>query len=78
VEAQKEEYVYDKIVQHYKYFTKAELVHAENYIRSIFKDFGVTDKVGNPIIKTLPDEIKKIPLSRKPKPVSIRKIIKLK
>lgn len=75
---QREEYVFDKIVQHHKLFTKKELIGAEKYIRRVFNRAGVTNQIGDPIIKTLPDEIGKIPLTRKPKPVSIRKIIKLK
>jgi len=72
---EKEEFVYKKMIEHYKYLTRAELKHANDYINDVFKEYGVTDKLGNPINLELPFDLLSIPKKRQP--VNIDKLLKL-
>jgi hypothetical protein len=43
----------------------------------VYKRAGVTDKIGNPIEINFPLDVENIPLTKKPKPVSINKLLNL-
>ena len=72
----REKYVYDKMVEHYKYLNRKELKHAEDYINWYYKKVGKTDNLGNPLIEKLPFKLENIPKKRQE--IDINKILNLK
>lgn len=57
----REKYVCDKMIEHSKYLNRKEVEHAERYINKNYKDYGITDNLGNPIKEILPFNLDDIP-----------------
>ena len=72
----KEKFVFDKMMEHSKYLKRQELEHAEWYINSKYKEFGITDNLGNPLQEKLLFDLRDIPKKRQG--ISIDQILTLK
>lgn len=72
----RERYVFDKMVEHFKYLNRKELFHAEEYMNWYYKTFGITDELGNPITVSSSIDLLEIPLKRQG--TAIDKILMLK
>lgn len=66
----RERYVFDKLMQHKKYLSREELIHAKNYMNDTYYRYGYTEKVDFNF------DISQIPKKRKT--VNIDKILNLK
>jgi hypothetical protein len=60
----RERYVFDKVIEHFKYLNQTELIHAETYMNRYYKTFGIIDEVGNPKVVDISFDISGIPTKR--------------
>jgi Metallopeptidase toxin 4 len=71
----RERYVYDKILDNAEYLNREELKHAERYLNGYYKEYGITDNLGNPTRAKLPFDLNIIPKKRQE--INIDKILNL-